>query len=44
MWVGSPAFADELVRLEAFESFKPPTEVVGVDEVGVGRDRHSDIA
>jgi hypothetical protein len=30
----SPAFADVFVRREAFQSFQPPSVVVGVDEVG----------
>ena len=32
--VGSPGFADELIRCEAAECFEAPGEVVGVDEVG----------
>lgn len=28
-----PAFADELVRREAFEGFQPSTEIVSVDEI-----------
>ena len=31
--LGSPCFADELVRGEAFEGLEPSCEVVGVDEV-----------
>jgi hypothetical protein len=33
-WLGSPAFADELIGRETFEGLEPPTEIVGVDEVG----------
>jgi hypothetical protein len=33
-WLGGPAFADVFVRREAFQSFEPPSVVVGVDEVG----------
>jgi hypothetical protein len=31
--LGCPAFADELVRCEAFEGLQPASEVVGGDEV-----------
>ena len=33
-WLGSPAFAAELVWRETFEVLEPPAEVVGVDEIG----------
>jgi hypothetical protein len=33
-WLGSPAFADVLVRREALQGLQPPSVVVGVDEVG----------
>ena len=33
-WLGSPAFADVVVRREALQGLQPPGVVVGVDEVG----------
>ena len=33
MWLGSPGFADELIRGEAFEGVEASGEVIGVDEV-----------
>ena len=33
-WLGSPAFADELIGREALKGLQSATEVVGADEVG----------
>jgi hypothetical protein len=33
LWLGSPGFADELIRGEAFEGLEASGEVIGVDEV-----------
>ena len=32
-WLGSPAFADELVWCEAFECLEPTSKIIGVHEV-----------
>ena len=32
-WLGSPAFADELVWCEAFERLEPTSKIIGVHEV-----------
>jgi len=34
LWLGRPAFADELVGCETLEGLEPSPEIVSVDEVG----------